>query len=154
MTDDEKREIHGQATVEKRRSQPLSHDNDDIVEKPQKDVNQGSDPLATRPNQDTAQAVHLNPPDDVLLTDRERALLEAIAEEFCERDETIQDLKREVAELRRLSDAQLRSKIEPLFQDFYRKLDATTVQVHELMRSINRREPLDLPPLPLARRVN
>ena len=34
------------------------------------------------------------------------------------------------------------------------KLDATLVQVDELTRSVDRREPLDLPPLPLVRRVN
>jgi hypothetical protein len=46
------------------------------------------------------------------------------------------------------------AKIERLLEGFCRKLDATLVQVDELTRSVDRREPLDLPPLPLARRVN
>jgi hypothetical protein len=37
---------------------------------------------------------------------------------------------------------------------FAAKLDATLVQVDELTRSVDRREPIDLPPLPLALRAN
>jgi hypothetical protein len=166
MTDDEKREILAvaRATVERGRSQSRSLDDDHVSANHQKGKNQGanpgaatrySDPIATRPKQvGTAQAAYLDPPPDGLFTDRERALLEAVAEEFCERDEKIEDLKCEVAELRRLSDAQLRNHFEPLFQEFYRKLDATILRADELMRSINRHEPTDLPPLPMTRRVN
>jgi hypothetical protein len=63
-------------------------------------------------------------------------------------------LKREVAQLRQASSGEFASKIERMFERFCGKLDATVVRFGELTRSVDRREPLDLPPLPLARRVN
>jgi hypothetical protein len=75
-------------------------------------------------------------------------------QEFGARDEQIEALKREVVQLGQVSNAELTNKIEQMFEGFCRKVGATIARVDELTRSADRRQPLDLPPLPLARRVN
>ena len=166
MTDDEKKEIlrRARATVADRSTQPTSRKDDDALEKrgketqechePKPDFRYG-EPVATLPQKGSrSQTIHAGEPEDNPLTVREQWLLEVVGQEFGERDEQIEHLKREVAQLRHTSNAEFATKIERLLEGFCGKLDATMVRFDELTRSVDRREPLDLPPLPLARRVN
>ena len=166
MTDAEKKEIlrRARATVADRSTQPISRKEDDALEKRGKETQECrepkpdfhySEPVATLPQKGSrSQTIHAGEPEDNPLTVREQWLLEVVGQEFGERDEKIEDLKREVAQLRQASSAEFASKIERLFAGFCGKLDATVVRFDKLTRSADRREPVDLPPLPLARRVN
>jgi hypothetical protein len=70
---------------------------------------------------------HPADPDENPLTDREQWLLEVIREEFREHDEQINDLRRQVKQLRQSSNAEFASKIEQLLEGFCFKLDGTTL---------------------------
>jgi hypothetical protein len=89
-----------------------------------------------------------------VLAAREEALMEYIGEELHRRDDQINDLKCQVAQLQQASNAEFLTKIQQSMEDFYRKFDAILNRYSELIRSADRRERLDLPPLPLTRRVN
>jgi hypothetical protein len=164
MTDDEKRQVLAAArsTVARLQGGQQQRAFDDHAVPENRKRRSGeessirfSDPVARLPQQCTATKLdHWNEPDDKLLTDREQCLLETIGQEFGERDEQIEKLKRQVAELRCGWQAEFVNDIKKLFEGFSERLDAAFVQLDRRNSSTDRREPLDLPPLPLTRRVN